>query len=122
MKITRPLLMTMLAASACAVLTGCEGISGTPYRTNTAAAAILGDRPTDVGGDPAKNATAGEGAVAADGKNPDARSQTNAPIVVPVEAGDLDSRRYLSFSPVQVHLRFARSATATVLRCSGPRP
>ena len=104
MKHIRPLLAAVAAATACAVLAGCEGISGTPYRTNTAAAAILGDRPSDLAGESAKNATAGEGAVAADGKNPDARSQTNAPIVVPVEAGDLDSRRYLSFSPVQVHL------------------
>jgi hypothetical protein len=104
MKDFRPLMVTMVAATACAVITGCEGISGTPYRTNTAAAAILGDRPRDVGGESAPKAATGEGAVAADGKDTNARSQTNAPIVVPVEAEDVESRRYLSFSPVQVHL------------------
>ena len=105
MRNTRHLLVTILAATACAMLTGCEGIPGTPYRTNTAAAAILGDRSRDPGGETTKKVPADESTVAADSKAASAQRQTNTPIVVPVEAEDAASRRYLRFSPVQVYLK-----------------
>ena len=97
MKIIRSLLVTVVVATAGAVLTGCEGVSGIPYRSNTAAAAILGDRPARA--DAASTADNGS-------NNAPARGQTgtNAPIVVPVEAADSETSRYLRFSPVQVYV------------------
>ena len=102
-----PLLAAVAAATACAVLTGCQGISGTPYRTNTVAAAILGDRPAEPGVESDRNNSDTDSASAtAGGGSASVREQTatSAPIVVPVESGDAVTSRYLHFSSVQVHL------------------
>jgi hypothetical protein len=108
MKNIQFLLAAVAAATACVVLTGCDGISGTPYRRNTVAAAILGDRPAQPGMKSARDNPHADttSAAVAGGGSASGREQsgTSAPIVVPVEAGDPVTSCYLHFSPVQVHL------------------
>ena len=76
----RFLLLSAVASAASLLLTGCEGIYGVPYRAGTPAVRIYESHC------PPKTPT----------------EKPANPITVPVEAGDGDAQRYLSFSDVCV--------------------
>jgi hypothetical protein len=103
-------MLPAIAAFSCVALTGCEEIPSVPYRPDTPAAAISGGRPDDdhvsrlttVG--PVNAASEPKALVPGQAAGRARTARTNSPVQVPVETGDLETSRYLVFSPVRVYV------------------